>query len=182
MIKATEDFEKALKGMQFLKQDSTDLLTYARNVNCHFASKKCQDVILAARNLMSSEMHDTVKVPERQGAWRLPACENPFAILLVVITLRSYCPQQSFPNFLASTFVPSPSARLLPGRIPEWEGEKRAPSVQSNGLPPQQLSGATSTALEGLVAGVPWGIAVDNWLGLQCSLCGDPAQVRQAHL
>ncbi|XP_066495731.1 centromere/kinetochore protein zw10 homolog [Tiliqua scincoides] len=62
VIKATEDFEKALKGMQFLKEDSTDLLTYARNVNAHFANKKCQDVIVAARNLMTSEMHDTVKV------------------------------------------------------------------------------------------------------------------------
>lgn len=53
--------------MQFLKEDSTDLLTYARNVNAHFANKKCQDVIVAARNLMTSEMHDTVKVPERQN-------------------------------------------------------------------------------------------------------------------
>uniref|UniRef100_A0A8C6XJL1 Centromere/kinetochore protein zw10 homolog n=1 Tax=Naja naja TaxID=35670 RepID=A0A8C6XJL1_NAJNA len=62
VIKATEDFEKALKDMKFLPEDSTDLLTYARNVNCHFANKKCQDVIVAARNLMTSEIHNTVKV------------------------------------------------------------------------------------------------------------------------
>lgn len=63
MIKSTEEFEKALKNMQFLKGDMTDLLKYARNVNSHFANKKCQDVIVAARNLMTSEIHNTVKVP-----------------------------------------------------------------------------------------------------------------------
>ncbi|XP_063166971.1 centromere/kinetochore protein zw10 homolog [Candoia aspera] len=62
VIKATEEFEEALRDMQLLKEDSTDLLTYARNVNCHFANKKCQDVIVAARNLMTSEIHNTVKV------------------------------------------------------------------------------------------------------------------------
>ncbi|NWR35707.1 ZW10 protein, partial [Tachuris rubrigastra] len=62
VIKATEEFEKALKNMHFLKEDTTDLLKYARNVNSHFASKKCQDVIAAARKLMTSEIHNTVKI------------------------------------------------------------------------------------------------------------------------
>ncbi|NWH79251.1 ZW10 protein, partial [Piaya cayana] len=62
VIKSTEEFEKALKDMRFLKGDATELLKYARNVNSHFANKKCQDVIVAARNLMTSEIHNTVKV------------------------------------------------------------------------------------------------------------------------
>ncbi|XP_031455774.1 centromere/kinetochore protein zw10 homolog [Phasianus colchicus] len=62
VIKSTEEFEKALKKMQFLNGDTTDLLKYARNVNSHFANKKCQDVIVAARNLMTSEIHNTVKI------------------------------------------------------------------------------------------------------------------------
>nr|XP_006133681.1 centromere/kinetochore protein zw10 homolog [Pelodiscus sinensis] len=62
VIKSTEEFEKSLKNMGFLKGDATDLLKYARNVNSHFANKKCQDVIVAARNLMTSEIHNTVKV------------------------------------------------------------------------------------------------------------------------
>ncbi|XP_036444306.1 centromere/kinetochore protein zw10 homolog [Colossoma macropomum] len=62
VIKETEDFENQLKDMGYLSGDSTDLLKYARNVNCHFASKKCQDVIVAARKLMTSEMHSTVKI------------------------------------------------------------------------------------------------------------------------
>ncbi|KAI5096601.1 centromere/kinetochore protein zw10-like, partial [Silurus meridionalis] len=62
VIKETEHFESHLKEMGYLPGDSTDLLKYARNVNCHFASKKCQDVIVAARKLMTSEMHNTVKI------------------------------------------------------------------------------------------------------------------------
>lgn len=48
--------------MQYLRGDATELLKYARDINCHFASKKCKDVIVAARKLMTSEMHNTVKV------------------------------------------------------------------------------------------------------------------------
>ncbi|XP_007934793.1 centromere/kinetochore protein zw10 homolog [Orycteropus afer afer] len=62
IIQSTEEFENALKELRFLKGDTTDLLKYARNVNSHFANKKCQDVIVAARNLMTSEIHNTVKI------------------------------------------------------------------------------------------------------------------------
>uniref|UniRef100_A0A8C0WR41 Centromere/kinetochore protein zw10 homolog n=1 Tax=Castor canadensis TaxID=51338 RepID=A0A8C0WR41_CASCN len=62
IIQSTEEFEKCLKEMRFLKGDTTDLLKYARNINSHFANKKCQDVIVAARNLMTSEIHNTVQI------------------------------------------------------------------------------------------------------------------------
>lgn len=62
VIKETEEFEKSLKDMEFLQGHPMDLLKYARDVNCHFASKKCKDVIVAARKLMTSKMHNTVKV------------------------------------------------------------------------------------------------------------------------
>lgn len=62
IIQSTEEFEKFLKEMRFLKGDTTDLLKYARNIDSHFANKKCQDVIVTARNLMTSEIHNTVKV------------------------------------------------------------------------------------------------------------------------
>lgn len=71
IIQSTEDFENALKEMRFLKGDTTDLLKYARNINSHFANKKCQDVIVAARNLMTSEIHNTVKV---FGLWYITQC------------------------------------------------------------------------------------------------------------
>ncbi|KFP37183.1 Centromere/kinetochore protein zw10, partial [Chlamydotis macqueenii] len=78
VIKSTEEFEKALKNMQFLKGDTTDLLKYARNVNSHFANKKCQDVIVAARNLMTSEIHNTVKITP-DSCVALPRLPDPEA-------------------------------------------------------------------------------------------------------
>uniref|UniRef100_A0A8C6S4X7 Centromere/kinetochore protein zw10 homolog n=1 Tax=Neogobius melanostomus TaxID=47308 RepID=A0A8C6S4X7_9GOBI len=47
---------------EFLREDHTDLHKYVQNINCHFASKKCRDVIVAARKLMTSKMHNTVKI------------------------------------------------------------------------------------------------------------------------
>ncbi|XP_030077759.1 centromere/kinetochore protein zw10 homolog [Microcaecilia unicolor] len=75
VIQFTEEFESSLKKMKFLKGDATDLLKYARNVNAHFASKKCQDVIVMARNLMTSEIHNTVKIIPESGVSipKLPA-------------------------------------------------------------------------------------------------------------
>ncbi|XP_042332095.1 centromere/kinetochore protein zw10 homolog [Sceloporus undulatus] len=78
VIKAAEEFEEALKDMRFLKEDSTDLLTYARNVNGHFADKKCQDVIVAARSLMTSEIHNTIKVTPDSSV-TLPPLPDPGA-------------------------------------------------------------------------------------------------------
>ncbi|KAI7795860.1 centromere/kinetochore protein zw10 homolog [Triplophysa rosa] len=76
VIKQTEEFESSLKQMGYLTGDSTDLLKYARNVNCHFASKKCQDVIVSARKLMTSDMHNTVKItPEYKLS--IPKLPNP---------------------------------------------------------------------------------------------------------
>ena len=67
VIQETEEFERSLRDMHFLSADSTELLRYARDVNSHFARKKCKDVIVAARTLMTSEMHNTVKVREGRG-------------------------------------------------------------------------------------------------------------------
>lgn len=78
IIQSTEEFENALKEMRFLKGDTTDLLKYARNINSHFANKKCQDVIVAARNLMTSEIHNTVKItPDSKiSVPDLPSCDE----------------------------------------------------------------------------------------------------------
>ncbi|XP_068600829.1 centromere/kinetochore protein zw10 homolog [Brachionichthys hirsutus] len=76
VIKETEEFEASLKEMQFLRSDSTDLLKYARDVNCHFATKKCKDVIVAARKLMTSKMHNTVKITPDYKL-HLPTLDSP---------------------------------------------------------------------------------------------------------
>ncbi|XP_068188144.1 centromere/kinetochore protein zw10 homolog [Antennarius striatus] len=76
VIKETEEFEKSLKEMEFLQSDSTDLLKYARDVNCHFITKKCKDVIVAARKLMTSKMHNTVKITPDYKL-HLPKLDSP---------------------------------------------------------------------------------------------------------
>ncbi|PWA14583.1 centromere/kinetochore protein zw10 homolog isoform X3 [Gambusia affinis] len=76
VIKETEAFEEALKNMAYLQVDSTDLLKYARDVNCHFASKKCRDVIVTARKLMTSKMHNTVKISP-ESKLQLPKLPPP---------------------------------------------------------------------------------------------------------
>ncbi|XP_073513099.1 centromere/kinetochore protein zw10 homolog [Phyllobates terribilis] len=76
VIKSTEQFENDLKGMEYLKGDATELLKYARNVNSHFASKKCQDVIVTARNLMTSEIHSTVKITP-DSKINIPKLQSP---------------------------------------------------------------------------------------------------------
>ncbi|XP_075878604.1 centromere/kinetochore protein zw10 homolog [Nelusetta ayraudi] len=76
VIRETEEFETSLKDMEFLQGDSTDLLKYARDVNCHFATKKCKDVIVAARKLMTSQMHITVKITPDYKV-RLPKLPSP---------------------------------------------------------------------------------------------------------
>ncbi|NXR06457.1 ZW10 protein, partial [Semnornis frantzii] len=78
VIRSTEEFEKALKDLKFLKGDTTDLLKYARNVNSHFANRKCQEVIVAARNLMTSEIHNTVKITP-ESCMALPKLPDPRA-------------------------------------------------------------------------------------------------------
>uniref|UniRef100_A0A8C7ICE1 Centromere/kinetochore protein zw10 homolog n=1 Tax=Oncorhynchus kisutch TaxID=8019 RepID=A0A8C7ICE1_ONCKI len=76
VIKETEEFEKSLKEMQYLRGDSTELLKYAQDINCHFASKKCKDVIVVARKLMTSEMHNTVKITQ-DSKLSVPMLPNP---------------------------------------------------------------------------------------------------------
>lgn len=66
MITQTKCFESSLQEMGYLREEATDLLKYAQNYNRHFISRKCQDVIVEARRLMTSEIHDTVKVRRRQ--------------------------------------------------------------------------------------------------------------------
>ncbi|KAM8897886.1 centromere/kinetochore protein zw10 homolog [Spinachia spinachia] len=82
VIRETEEFEKSLKEMEYLQGDSTELLKYARDVNCHFATKKCKDVIVAARKLMTSKMHNTIKITSDYKL-RLPKLPAPASELKV---------------------------------------------------------------------------------------------------
>ncbi|XP_038075243.1 centromere/kinetochore protein zw10 homolog isoform X2 [Patiria miniata] len=46
----------------FIAETASPLLTYARDVNVHFANEKCQELIVEARKLMKRELHNTKRV------------------------------------------------------------------------------------------------------------------------
>ncbi|XP_070566782.1 centromere/kinetochore protein zw10 homolog [Ptychodera flava] len=71
VIQATEDFEKTLVKWGLLSKGTSPLLTYARDVNVHFANKKSQDLMVKARSLMISELHNTVDVGDDAPAAKL---------------------------------------------------------------------------------------------------------------
>ncbi|XP_022093272.1 centromere/kinetochore protein zw10 homolog [Acanthaster planci] len=62
VITATEAFEASLRKTGFITETASPLLTYARDVNVHFANKKCQELIVEARKLMKRELHNTKRV------------------------------------------------------------------------------------------------------------------------
>ncbi|XP_033112158.1 centromere/kinetochore protein zw10 homolog [Anneissia japonica] len=62
VITATEEFEKSLAKLGFVSDDVTPLLSYAKDVNIHFANKKCRDILVESRNLMKQDLHNTVIV------------------------------------------------------------------------------------------------------------------------
>lgn len=62
VITKTEYFQMNLVKLGFMEETDTALLEYAQNVNVLFANKKCQEILDSARQLMLSEIHNTVKV------------------------------------------------------------------------------------------------------------------------
>ncbi|XP_072044637.1 centromere/kinetochore protein zw10 homolog [Amphiura filiformis] len=62
VIEATQEFEKYLQQIGFIHELTSPLLSYARNVNLHFANRKCQEITIKARELMKKELHNTLFV------------------------------------------------------------------------------------------------------------------------
>eukprot|EP00794_Sanderia_malayensis_P017000 gene17000-18713_t len=71
IIKITYDFEEELHKLGFLDADANTLSTYAKDINVHFANKKCQDLLVEARDLMTSVIHGMVKVEPDNDRARL---------------------------------------------------------------------------------------------------------------
>eukprot|EP00795_Rhopilema_esculentum_P012876 gene12876-3626_t len=71
VIKVTNVFEQELISLGFLDEGDTDLSTYVKGINIHFANKKIQDLLEKARSLMTLEIHSMVKVEEDEDRARL---------------------------------------------------------------------------------------------------------------
>ncbi|XP_033735507.1 centromere/kinetochore protein zw10 homolog [Pecten maximus] len=75
-VSATEVFNQKLTEMKFIPPNETTLTDFVQNVNVLFANKKCQEILEKARNLMTSEMHNSVAVSDDKPLGELPALEK----------------------------------------------------------------------------------------------------------
>lgn len=62
MITRIKAFQASLSELEFIKPDSAILTDFSGSINVLFANKKTQEVLEKARMLMTSEIHNTVKV------------------------------------------------------------------------------------------------------------------------
>uniref|UniRef100_UPI0035902F48 centromere/kinetochore protein zw10 homolog isoform X1 n=2 Tax=Myxine glutinosa TaxID=7769 RepID=UPI0035902F48 len=71
VMEATENFEAEVRALGFLTSISSPMLTYARDVSMHFASLRSQFLLVTARSLLETSLHNTTLVPKGPPA-RLP--------------------------------------------------------------------------------------------------------------
>jgi len=62
VIKATEEYEAKLVSIGLIPEGSNCLTSYVKDVGIHFGNKKCQDLLVAARDLMKDDIHNTILV------------------------------------------------------------------------------------------------------------------------
>ncbi|XP_015772141.1 PREDICTED: centromere/kinetochore protein zw10 homolog [Acropora digitifera] len=62
VVKNTEEFEAKLVSLGFIPEGTSDLTSYVKDVGIHFGNKKCQDLLVVARDLMKDDIHNTVQV------------------------------------------------------------------------------------------------------------------------
>ncbi|XP_077596631.1 centromere/kinetochore protein zw10 homolog [Stigmatopora nigra] len=138
VIKETEEFEKALVEMKFLQKESTNLLKYARDVNCHFANKKSLDVIVVARKLMLAQMHSTVKITP-ESKLRLPKLPTPDKLPRVKQEVPSE--QDNLPRVKQE----SPSVEISPMSTTDNDSQLSAWTMC---LPPCRISESVQNLME----------------------------------
>ena len=72
VIDQTETFHKSLLELKFIDSKDTVLIDFVKNINVLFANKKCQEILEKAQRLMTSELHNTVKVSGDHPFGELP--------------------------------------------------------------------------------------------------------------
>ncbi|XP_032228781.2 centromere/kinetochore protein zw10 homolog [Nematostella vectensis] len=62
VISQTEKFEEELHKLEIVDKLPSSLTKYAKDVGVHFGNKKCQDLLVTARDLMKDDIYNTVMV------------------------------------------------------------------------------------------------------------------------
>ncbi len=71
----TLEFEATLVTLGVVSEDFHELSDYTRNVNTHFAAKKCQDLLVKTREILMKPIHDTVLVTNANALENLSQLE-----------------------------------------------------------------------------------------------------------
>ncbi|XP_058967958.2 centromere/kinetochore protein zw10 homolog [Pocillopora verrucosa] len=66
VIKATEEFETKLVSLGLVLEGTNNLTSHVKDVGIHFGNKKCQDLLVRARDLMKDDIHNTVLVDSKK--------------------------------------------------------------------------------------------------------------------
>lgn len=112
--------------MGYLREEATDLLKYAQNYNRHFISRKCQDVIVEARRLMTSEIHDTVKVRRRQLVCLFVCLCVPSVCVSLKIFSQVIEMSPCLPTLFVANCRSPQTTRCLSRRCPGLQGTRRS--------------------------------------------------------
>ena len=76
VIIITEEFHNQWVKAGLITDNNTVLLDFIDNVNALFANKKCQELLVEARRLMTTEIHNTVQVSQDKPLGELPPLIN----------------------------------------------------------------------------------------------------------
>ncbi|XP_072164025.1 centromere/kinetochore protein zw10 homolog [Diadema setosum] len=68
IFEATQKFEQSLQELGFIPDRGNPLTDFGKNVNIHFANKRCQELLVEARRLLQQELHNMVEVGQMKPA------------------------------------------------------------------------------------------------------------------
>jgi centromere/kinetochore protein ZW10 len=71
------DFESQLIELGYVPDGTDSLTQYAKDVNVHFANQKCQDLLVKARKILLSDMHNTLLIEDEKERGGLLLLDKP---------------------------------------------------------------------------------------------------------
>jgi centromere/kinetochore protein ZW10 len=77
VIGCVADFESQLIELGYVPDGTDSLTQYAKDVNVHFANQKCQDLLVKARKILLSDMHNTLLIEDEKERGGLLLLDKP---------------------------------------------------------------------------------------------------------
>ncbi|XP_061173737.1 centromere/kinetochore protein zw10 homolog isoform X2 [Saccostrea echinata] len=90
-VEPTKCFQETLVNMKFIPGDDNALEDFVKNIDVLFVNKKSQDILVRARELMKSELHNTVRVSDEHPLGEMADKEAPSGKKSRKVELASSC-------------------------------------------------------------------------------------------